>query len=277
MNTHRSLTLIFIVALTLVACTSPAAGPTSEPTAIAPTTLTIAGSGSAATVLKYLAGKYGEQHSEITFEFLSGSSSGGGVKGVLDNTLDLGTMSRPPKDSELASGIQYLVISTDRIVIVTSADLSISSLTSQQVKDIFMGTITNWSEVGGPNASINVLVRDEDESSTQVLRQELFGDGTFAPGAVVFTSDGDLRDALSKVSNTIAFLGYSGIRLSDLKLHTLLIDGHDPAALNSNYPYARPMGIAYLPSNADKVQTFLDFLGSPEAQALLAEKGINAP
>jgi len=269
-------TLWMVVALTLAACSSVATQTPPAP-ALPKTTLTIAGSGGAATVLKYLAGAYGEQHSEMGFEFLSGSSSGGGVKGVLDGTLDLGTMSRPPKDSELASGIEYIAISIDRIVIATSSDLSITNLTSQQVRDIFLGNITNWSAVGGPDVAINVFVRDEEESSTQVLRKELFGDEAFAAGAVVFTSDGDLRAALSDATNTITFLGYSGIRLSDADIRTLAIDGKDPSDLNSDYPYVRPMGVAYLLSNMSRVQPFLDFISSPEAYALLTEKGINPP
>jgi len=277
MKAFNLVSVIFVVAaLTLAACGSPATQTVQAP-AVPPTTLTIAGSGGAATVLKYLAKSYGEQHSEVTFEFLSGSSSGGGVKGVLDSTLDLGTMSRPPKDSELSSGIAYFPFSIDRIVIATSSDLKISELTSQQIKDIFLGNITNWSEVGGPKVAINVFVRDEDESSTQVLRKELFGDEAFAAGSVVFTSDGELRDALANAANTITFLGYSAIRLSDSNVHTLAIDGQDPAALDSDYPYDRLMGVAYLPSNASKVQAFLDFLASPEADALLSEKGISTP
>lgn len=277
MKTFRLVSVLFVLAaFTLAACGS-AATQTIQAPAAPQTTLTIAGSGGAATVLKYLAKSYNTEHKEMSFEFLSGSSSGGGVKGVLDSTLDLGTMSRPPKDSELSSGIEYLAISIDRIVIATSSDLSISALTSQQVKDIFLGNITNWSEVGGPNVGINVFVRDEEESSTQVLRKELFGDGEFVAGSVVFTSDGELRDALSNAANTITFLGYSGIRLSDMNIHTLAIDDQDPADLSSDYPYYRPMGMAYLSSNAAKMQPFLDFLSSPDAYALLSEKGISPP
>lgn len=280
MKTFRFAALIFITAaLMLAACGSlPASQTATAPIVTSKTNLVIAGSGGAATVLKYLAEAHGSQHPEMTFEFLSGSSSGGGVTGVLDGTLDLGTMSRPPKDSELAGGMKYLAFSTDRVAIVTSPDLSISKLTSQQVKDIFLGDITNWSVVGGPNATISLLVRDEEESSTQILRSALFGDAPFAPGSVVFTSDADMRDALSKVAtNTIAFLGYNQLRLSDLNVKALVIDGKDPAEIGGDYPYLRPMGVAYLPSNAAKLQPFLDFISSPEAMALLAEKGISPP
>lgn len=278
MKISRFVLAMFIAfALILTACTS-AATETAPETAIIPQVhLTLAGSGGASTVLKYLASAYSEDHSNVTFEFLSGSSSGGGVEGALNGSLDLGVMSRPPKDSEVAAGIKYLAFATDRIAIATSSDLSIPGLTSQQVKDIFLGKVTNWASVGGPDATINVLVRDEEESSTQILRANLFEDEEFAAGSVVFTSDGDVRDALTKVTHAIAFLSYSGLSLSETNAHALAIDGQDPANLNSSYPYDRMLGVAYVPANAAKIQDFLDFLSGPDAQALLAEKGINQP
>jgi len=273
---HRVSALFITTLLTLTACSGPATQTVQAPT-IPQKTLTIAGAGGTATVLEYLADAYGKEHSDLTFEFLSGSGSGGAVKGALDGTLDLGTMSRPAKASELAEGIKYLAFGSDQIAIATSSDLSITELTGQQVKDIFLGTITNWAAVGGPNAPINVFVRDEEESSTQVLRAKLLGDEIFAPGSVVFTSEGEMRDALSNATNAIAFLSYGSMRLNDLKAHALIIDGLDPASLGSDYPYYRPLGVAYLPSNAVEMQSFLDFIASPEAQALLAEQGIKKP
>lgn len=280
MKILRSVTLMFIAtALALTACGS---SPTPQPIAASPTVvsrvnLIIAGSGGASTVLKYLADVYGSEHSEMTFEFLSGSSSGGGVKGALDGSLDLGVMSRPPRSTEVTSGIAYFAFAFDQIAIATSPDLTLTELTSQQAKDIFLGNITNWSEVGGPDANINVLVRDEDEANTQVLRAALFGEDSFAPGSVVFTSEGELRDALASLTNAIAFLSYGGLRLSNLNIPVLAIDGMDPANLTSDYPYYRPLGVAYLPANAAKIQSFLNFIASPEAQALLAEKGLKPP
>jgi phosphate transport system substrate-binding protein len=278
MKSFKFVSLIcIVVALTLAACTSPAPQAAETQAPVSQTALTIAGSGGAATVLKYLANAYGEQHSNTTFEFLSGSSSGGGVKGALDGSLDLGVMSRAAKSSELESGVEYLPFASDQIIVATNSDMGISELTGQQMKDIFLGNITNWSEVGGPNAGINVLVRDEDESSTQVLRSLLFGDAAFANGSIVFTSEGELRDALTNSPNAIAFMSFGGLRLSDKNFPVLKIDGMDPANLSNNYPYFRPLGVAYVKSNMEKIQPFLDFLTSPEGRALLAEKGVKPP
>lgn len=276
-KSHFLISTLIILSLILVACSSAVAQTAPTPIAAPQTTLTISGSGGTSSVLKFLAEAYKKQHDDLAFDFLSGSGTSGGVKGVLDGVLDLGAMARSPKDSELADGIKFLGFATDRVVIVTSADLSITGLTSQQVKDIFLGQISNWSEVGGPDAPINVLARDEEESNTQTLRKELLGDGGFADGTVVFTSSSDMNSAITQATKAIGFVSYSSVRLENLKAHTLVIDGQDPADLNSKYPYTRQLGVAYLPANAAKVQSVLDFMVSPEAQTLLAEKGIAPP
>jgi len=247
---------------------------TSSPAAVSPTTLTITGAGGTTRVLNYLADAYGQQHSDLAFEFPKGSGSGGGAKGAVDGTLDLGAMSRPPKDSEMELGIEYLSFAEDKVVVVTSPDIQVRALTNQQVNDIFTGFITNWSEVGGPDKTIKVLVRDEDDSKPKVLRREIFGDTAFAEGSVVFTSESDMQKALGGTNGALGYVAYSGVRLKDLDLNVLALEGQDPADVGSAYPRSRVLGVAFLLSNAAKVKPFLDFLKIPEANSLLEDKGI---
>lgn len=239
------------------------------------TTLTIAGAGGTTRVLKLVAGAHEQKQATLGFEFLSGSGSSGGVKGVLQGKLHLGAMSRLPKDEEITGGIRYHQFGQDRVVVATSPDLSIGGLTSQQVKDIFLGVITHWSDVGGPDAPISVLVRGEKDSNTKIMRQGMLGDGAFAPGSVTMSSESDTKAAMSTATNTISYLAYSGVRIEDLPLHALALDGREPGDPNSAYPLeSRPLGVAYLPENFEKVKPFLDFLISPETQDLLAARGI---
>jgi phosphate transport system substrate-binding protein len=268
------ISVFVVLALILAACGSAATATPPAPTAAPKATVTTAGSGSASLVLKFLSDAYQQKHGDLAFEYLSGSSTSGGAKGVAEKQLDLGAMARPPKDSEKVTGMEYLEFATDKVAVVTSPDLTIPGLTSQQVKDIFLGKITDWSEVGGPKATINVLARDEAETNTGILRKAIFGDGAFAPGAAVLTSEDAMRDALNSTAHAIGFLTNSGIRLGDLKVHPLTIDGHDPADNSGSYPYTRPVGVVYLSSNAAKVQPFLTFVTSPEAQALLSAQGV---
>jgi phosphate transport system substrate-binding protein len=256
-----------LLAFVLAACSSPAATP--APTAVPQQKVTASGSGGATTVVKYLANAYKQNHNDLSFEFLSGAGTAGGVKGVLEGQLDLGTMSRAPKESELADGIKFVALGNERVAIVTSSDLSIPKLTGEQVNDIYRGKIKNWSEVGGLNAPISVLARDEEETLTQILREGIFGKDPFPANVVVLTSAGDMQSALQKTANAIGYLSYSTVGIDKLPVHAVAIDGHAPADIQDNYPYTRLLGVAYLPSNAGKVQSFIDFINSSEAQALL--------
>jgi phosphate transport system substrate-binding protein len=266
------ISLIILLTAMLVACNSPVATPT--PVAVPQTSLNLAGSGGAATIVKYLANAYNGKHTDLAFNFLAGSGSSGGIKGALDGQLDLGLISRKLKDTETAAGLKYLEVGVSRIAIALSSDLSITALTGQQVKDIFLGKIRNWSEVGGPDVPITVMARDEEDSLTQTLRQSLFGKDAFSPAAVILTSEGDMTNALLKGTHSIGYLDYGNVRVSDLSVHVLTMDNLNPADSGNSYPYSRVVGVAYLPANAAKFQSFLDYLVSPEAQTLLADKGI---
>jgi len=268
------MSMIAILVLTLAACSSAATKPTPTPN-LPKKNVAISGSGSVSTVVKYLSDAYGKKHSDLTFEFLSGTGTGGGVKGVLQRQLDLAAMGRAPTSEETAGGIAYLDVGLDRVAIAVSLDVPVTQLTGQQVKDILTGKITNWSAVGGPDATINVLVRDEADSATAVLRDKLLGKEAFAGSALALTSAPDMQAALSNMTRAIGFLGNSDLRLEKPKAHAVVIDGHDLANLNDTYPYPRPVGIGYLPANVAQVQPFLDFIKSAEGQALLVSAGIS--
>jgi len=260
------------LALTLTACS--AAQPTPMPTPVPKANVAVSGSGSVASTIKFLADAYGKKHSDLSFEFLSGSGTGGGTKGVLAQQLDLAAMARVPTSEESSAGMAFVGLGTDRIALATSLDVSIAGLTGQQVKDILTGKITNWSAVGGPNATINVLVRDEADAATQILRDKLVGKEAFASGALVLTSAGDMNAALANTTNALGFGSYTNMVVDKAKARALTVDGHAPADVNdTGYPFTRQIGVGYLPANA-KVKPFIDYIASPEAKTLLASVGV---
>ena len=260
------------LALTLTACS--AAQPTPMPTPVPKANVSVSGSGSVASTIKFLADAYGKKHSDLSFEFLSGSGTGGGTKGVLAQQLDLAAMARVSTSEESSAGMAFVSLGADRVALATSLDVSVAGLTSQQVKDILTGKITNWSAVGGPNATINVLVRDEADAATQILRDKLVGKEAFASGALVLTSAGDMNAALANTTNALGFGSYTNMVVDKAKARALTVDGHAPADVNdTGYPFTRQIGVGYLPANA-KVKPFLDYIASPEAKTLLAGVGV---
>lgn len=108
----------------------------------------VAGSSSVTPVMEKLAEAYKTQNPDATIE-VQQSDSTTGVNMAVDGTCDIGMASRELKDSETASGVTSTAIAKDGIAVIVAPTSTVEGLTSEQVKDIFSGTVTNWAEVVG--------------------------------------------------------------------------------------------------------------------------------
>ena len=129
---------------------TPAAGgsetPSQESTAALSGTVNTNGSTSMESVMGYLTEGFKEVQPGITVNY-TGSGSSAGVTGAQDGTCDIGMASRALKDSELEKGVVGTVIANDGIAVIVNNESTVTGLTSEQVKGIYMGELTNWSEV----------------------------------------------------------------------------------------------------------------------------------
>ena len=110
-------------------------------------TVTVAGSSSVTPVMEKLAEAYQELNPDVTIE-VNQSDSATGVTSAIEGACDLGMASRDLKDSETSEGAQATVIATDGIAVIVNNESTVEDLTSDQVKQIFTGEITSWSEIG---------------------------------------------------------------------------------------------------------------------------------
>lgn len=107
----------------------------------------IAGSSSVTPVMEKLKEAYLEKNPGVTIE-IQQSDSSTGMSDTIDGTCDIGMASRDLKDSETEQGLTATVIAMDGIAVIVNNDCPIDGLTSEQVKDIFMGNAVTWSETG---------------------------------------------------------------------------------------------------------------------------------
>lgn len=110
-------------------------------------TVTVAGSSSVTPVMEKLAEAYQALNPDVTIE-VNQSDSTTGVTSAIEGACDLGMASRDLKDSETSEGAQATVIATDGIAVIVNPESAFEDLTSDQVKQIFTGEITSWSEIG---------------------------------------------------------------------------------------------------------------------------------
>ena len=107
-------------------------------------TVTVSGSSSVTPVMQVLKEEY--EALNVTIE-LQQSDSTTGVNDAIAGTSDIGMASRALKDSELEQGVVGTVIANDGIAVIVNNESTVTGLTSEQVKGIYMGELTNWSEV----------------------------------------------------------------------------------------------------------------------------------
>lgn len=108
--------------------------------------IVISGSSSVTPVMEKLKEAYLLRNPDVTVE-IQQSDSSTGIADAIDGTCDIGMASRELKDSEIEKGAAATVIAMDGIAVIVHTDCPVNSLTSEQVKEIFMGSIVNWNEV----------------------------------------------------------------------------------------------------------------------------------
>ena len=108
--------------------------------------VTVSGSSSVTPVMQVLKEEYETLNPDVTIE-LQQSDSTTGVNDAIAGTSDIGMASRALKDSELEQGVVGTVIANDGIAVIVNNESTVTGLTSEQVEGIYMGELTNWSEV----------------------------------------------------------------------------------------------------------------------------------
>lgn len=108
--------------------------------------ITVAGSSSVNPVMEKLAEAYEALNEGVNVDIQMNDSSTG-IQSVAEGSCDIGMASRELKDSELEKGLTPTVIAIDGIAVIANLENPVTDLTSEQVKSIYTGEITNWGEI----------------------------------------------------------------------------------------------------------------------------------
>lgn len=235
-------------------------------------TVKVAGSTSVQPLAEELAQAFGDKNPDIKVDVAGGGSSAG-VKAAQDKTANIGTSSRELKAEEKASGLTETVIAKDGIAVVVHANNQVAELTMDQIKKIYTGEIKNWKEVGGKDAAITVVNRDEASGTRGAFEEIVLGKGVkFISGAVIQNSTGAVRTAVSQDENAI---GYISIGSTDSSVKAVKVDGVDALeenVINGSYKISRPFLFLTNGTPDAATQAFIDFVLSPEGQKIVSEE-----
>ncbi len=234
--------------------------------------LTIVGTGSGTIVLQTLADAFMQQYPDISVSIPPSIGSGGAIKAVGRDENVLGRVARPLKESEAPYGLTYVEYATIPVVFYTNTSVSIHDLSTPQILDIYSGAVTNWSEVGGNDARVRVVTREEGDSSLAVLLESLSGFSaiTITPKAKTTFSDPETEETVLNTADVIAYGSYPNVKILDVNI--LTIDGMP--ADHADYPYFGPLGLIYKEANfTGALKTFVEFVASDAGHAIITEVG----
>jgi phosphate transport system substrate-binding protein len=232
----------------------------------------IVGTGAGAEIIDGLGKAFSKGNPGVTISVPKSIGSGGGIKAVGTDANKLARVGRGIKDNEKSYGLTYLPVAKLPIVIMTHKGVGVKNLTPQQICDIFSGKITNWKEVGGKEAAIRVVRREDGDSSLEVLQKALpgFKDIAITTKSKTTLSDPETIELVEKTPGTISFGTYPNAKVSDVTAVT--IGGKNAAS--ADYLYVGDLALVFKEKNkTGDIAKFLSFVTSPAAHDVIKGAG----
>lgn len=236
------------------------------------TTISISGSTSVGPLMEKIAEKYESDNSNVSIEINQVGSSAG-IKDAINGVSEIGMSSRELK-SEEEKEVKSTVIAYDGIAIITNKNNPIKNITLDQIKGIFTGEITNWSEIeGGKDAPIVVASREEG-SGTRDAFQEIVGykSEELRADAMISNGNGGLKETVVGNENAIGFVSFEYL---DDKVNIVNVENVEPKAdlvKSGEYKISRPFLLATKEGSlSENGQKLIDFILSDEGQAIVKE------
>lgn len=214
---------------------------------------------------------YAEQH-EGTAVLVSGLGSSAGIESVATGSSDIGTSSRELKDAELELGLTDTPVAYDAIAVIVNPGNPVKELSTMQVRAIFAGVITNWSEVGGPDMEIGLVNRDEASGTREAFHKIVMDDARFDRGAVVLPGTGQVRAVVAQVEGAI---GYISLGFVNDEVRAIAIDGVEPSeetVVSGDYPIQRTLHFFTKGEVSDATRDYIDYVLSPEVQDVIVRE-----
>lgn len=211
---------------------------------------------------------------------LEGGGATKGIRKISERQVDFSGSCRfrVEKDGISTSLVQFNPVAWDALAVVVHKSNPVESLTLEQLRDVFMGKITNWSALGGPDQPLELLIRNGKISGVgHTVRKLLFDDETIDfQASKSFKSSGPLEKAIEQNPNAIAVTGISSARKRDFKVINL--DGREPSIENikqGDYLLYRPL---YIVTNRESenlraVKSFINFAHSREGREIIRKNG----
>jgi phosphate transport system substrate-binding protein len=240
-----------------------------------PYTIEVGGSTSVTPLMEMFAAEYRNIRPNVRIN-INGTGSGDGIRnaGVL---YQIGMSSRELSPAEQGMGLREITVAIDGIAVIMNRNSPVNDLTLDQIRGIYTGAITDWSQVsGGVKRGRIAVVSREEGSGTRNAFEELVGfQGRLVAGANESTSTGAIKAGI--VQNTEA-IGYISLGSVDDTIKAISVGEVSPAnhnILSGAYRIARPFIIVTGGNLHPESAAFVEWMLGPEGQAIVSSSWVS--
>jgi phosphate transport system substrate-binding protein len=216
---------------------------------------------------------------------VTGGGSGTGISALINGTTDICQASRAMSDAEkeklrdryATTGVE-IPVARDGLSVYVNANNPLGEITMDQLKQIFTGKVTNWKELGGPDAKIIVYSRENSSGTYVFFKEHVLKNADYTPRAQSMPGTAAVVNAVSKEKFGI---GYGGAAYAKgIKLLKVKKDAGSPAITpdlahvqDGSYPLSRPLFFYTRNKPTGDIKTYIDWVLSPAGQAIVSKVG----
>lgn len=263
--------------LCLVLAAAPLSGLAQAPSRTPLTgKLLITGSSTMAPLVEELGKRFRAQHPGVLITVTAGGSARG-VADALAGKADIGMVARELKLDRTEQTLFAIPIARDGVTFVVHKDNPVQALTRAQALAVFTGKLTNWRELGGRPAPIEVVTRMPGGGVMEIVPHYL----GIAPEAIkaahVIGENAEVVRFVAANRNAIAFFSVGAADDAaqlGLPLKPITLDGKVPGSgsvRDGTWPLARPLNLLTRRVPAGAARAFIEFALSPAAREVVLE------
>ncbi len=209
------------------------------------------------------------------------TGSGHGVAALIDGRCDIATTSRFMKLEEFKKAVDKGVmpvahtVAMDGVCPIVNPRNPVKALTTEQIKNIYLGKITNWKQVGGPDLKITPITRDSSSGTFETFHKLVMQKEAMAKSVEQVASN---PAAHARVKTTVGAIAYVGLGFVDSKVKAIKVDGVMPnrrTVASGKFPVARPLFMFTdgFPKLGSLIHEFVSYHLTEKGQEIVTAKG----
>jgi phosphate transport system substrate-binding protein len=226
---------------------------------------------------------FGKSHPNIQVQ-VTGGGSGTGISALINGTTDIANSSRPMKDEEkkqikekFGSDVVEIAVATDGIAVYVHESNPLDSLTIAQLRDIYVGKITNWKQIGGPDQKVILYGRENSSGTYSYFKEHVLKDADFTPATQSLPGTAAVVNSVAKDKMGIGYGGEAYTKgVKQVKLvgdQGVAMAPTEANVLSGSYPLSRKLYFYLRNQPSGTVNDYVQFVLSDEGQALAKEAG----